>query len=221
MDKIRHVFVPANDKEIIDNVLTGNTAMFELLMRRCNSELYKLARCYGFNHQDSEDLMQEAYISAYANLHQFQYRSSFKTWISKILIHKCQYKLEHGHAGREMPLPDSFDEIALPSDTAAIQRFPDIVARKEFSAMLEAALQEMPLNYRLVFILREVEGFSVAETATLLEITEINVKVRTNRAKAILQKKLESYYSAADIYEFNEIFCDKIVDRVLNRIAKT
>jgi RNA polymerase sigma-70 factor (ECF subfamily) len=209
--------VPKNDMQIIDDVLHGNTALFELLIRRYNAELYKLARCYGFNHQDAEDLMQETYLSAYSNLYQFQHRSSFKTWISKILIHKCLYKLNYGHKNKEIADPATLQQLN-DKNMAGKPGFPEAMARKEFARVLEITLQELPLIYRLAFILREVEGYSVAETSEVLGITPINVKVRTNRAKALLQKKLETYYSAADIYEFNLVYCDKIAANVLNKI---
>jgi RNA polymerase sigma-70 factor (ECF subfamily) len=89
---------------------------------------------------------------------------------------------------------------------------------KELSKVLEKSLEEIPLTYRTVFILREVEGFSTNETAELMNSTPVNVKVRLNRAKALLQKKLETFYSATDIYEFNAIFCDGMVKRVFNQI---
>jgi RNA polymerase sigma-70 factor (ECF subfamily) len=90
---------------------------------------------------------------------------------------------------------------------------------REFSRMLEHSLEQMPLIYRSVFILREIEGFNVAETAEILNITPVNVKVRLNRAKTILQKKIESFYSAAEIYEFNLIYCDEVVRNVFSKIG--
>jgi RNA polymerase sigma-70 factor (ECF subfamily) len=89
---------------------------------------------------------------------------------------------------------------------------------KEFTSVLEQALQKLPVSYRSVFLLREIEGFSVAETAELLNITAVNVKVRFNRAKIMLQKELEHYYAASNIYAFNLVYCDKMVSRVFNAI---
>ncbi|HYC29298.1 MAG TPA: sigma factor, partial [Chitinophagaceae bacterium] len=102
MDKIYSQLNPLTEQEIIQKITAGETALFEILMRRHNSALYKLARCYGFNHQDAEDLMQEAYVAAYMNLEKFENRSSFKTWISRILVNKCLYKLTYGPAKREV-----------------------------------------------------------------------------------------------------------------------
>jgi len=72
--------------------------------------------------------------------------------------------------------------------------------------------------YRTVFVLREVEGFSVAETAELLNITTTNVKVRLNRAKALLQKEIEQFYNRAELFPFNLIYCDAIVHKVFDKI---
>ena len=74
------------------------------------------------------------------------------------------------------------------------------------------------MMYRLVFVLREIEGFNVAETAQLLNISTVNVKVRLNRAKAMLQKQLEKMYSSAEIYEFNLVYCDRLVKRIFDQI---
>ena len=81
-----------NEKEIIQKIIAGELALFEVLIRRYNSVLYKIAKSYGFNHQDAEDLMQEVHFSVYKSLPKFEFRSSYKTWISKIMIHQCQYK---------------------------------------------------------------------------------------------------------------------------------
>lgn len=210
--------IASPDEDIISNILQGNSSVFELIMRRYNAQLYKLASAYGFNHQDAEDLMQETYLSAYSKLSQFERRSSLKTWISKIMINKCLYKLQYGHGAREIPDDGTFQHsnIAHMSSTHGL---PQQMARKEFAKVLETTLQELPVHYRIVFILREVEGYSVLETADLLGITPVNVKVRTGRAKTILHKKLESFYSTSDVYEFNLVYCDKLVQSVIEKIS--
>src|SRR5688572_12683367 len=96
MEKITHTKI-SSEGEIIQNILDGDIALFELLIRRYNSVLYKIARSYGFNHQDAQDLMQDTHVAAYENLKQFEGRSSYRTWISKIIIHKCLYHIKYGH----------------------------------------------------------------------------------------------------------------------------
>ncbi len=210
-----------DEEELIKKIVDGDKTLFEVLIRRYNSVLYKLARCYGFNHQDAEDIMQETHVSAYTNLKNFQHKASYKTWVSKILIHKCVYKLSYGYFKNEHPGTNEMNDQAKPVFNQSRMGTEKIILNKELSKVLEKSLQEIPLTYRTVFILREVEGFSTNETAELMNSTPVNVKVRLNRAKTLLQKKLEGFYSSTDIYEFNAIFCDALVKRVINQIEKT
>ena len=210
-----------NEEELIKKIVEGEKKLFEVLIRRHNSLLYKLARCYGFNHQDAEDIMQETHVAAFTNLKNFQHKASYKTWLSKILIHKCVYKLSYGYFKNERPGTNKIHEQVKPVSNQSTMGTEKIILNKELSKVLEKSLEEIPLTYRTVFILREVEGFSTNETAELMNSTPVNVKVRLNRAKALLQKKLENFYSATDIYEFNAIFCDAMVKRVFHQIEKT
>ena len=210
-----------DEEELIKKIVDGDKTLFEVLIRRYNSVLYKLARCYGFNHQDAEDIMQETHVSAYTNLENFQHKASYKTWVSKILIHKCVYKLSYGYFKNEHPGTNEMNDQVKPVFNQSRMGTEKIILNKELSKVLEKSLEEIPLTYRTVFILREVEGFSTNETAELMNSTPVNVKVRLNRAKTLLQKKLEGFYSSTDIYEFNAIFCDALVKRVINQIEKT
>jgi RNA polymerase sigma factor (sigma-70 family) len=207
-----------SEEEIIEKIVAGEKVLFEILIRRYNPVLYKIARCYGFNHQDAEDLMQEAHVSAYLNLKNFQHKASYKTWISKILIHKCVYKLSYGYFKNEHPDSNSMHENAKPVFNQPKMATEKIVLNKELSKVLEKSLQKIPLTYRTVFILREIEGFNTAETAELINTTSVNVKVRLSRAKALLQKKLENHYTSTDIFEFNAVYCDSMVKKVFEQI---
>lgn len=202
------------DAVIIARVISGDLAMFEMLIRRYNQVLYKIGRIYGFNHQDTEDLMQDTHVAAYTQLKSFQERSSYKTWISKIMVNKCLYKLKYGYFKNEVPTEDIYEE------TSAIISEEKTVLNRELSGVLEKSLEKIPVMYRSVFALREIEGFSVAETAELLGITQVNVKVRLNRARALLQKQVEQFYSQSDIYSFNLIYCDDIVKKTLHAICR-
>ena len=202
------------DGNVIEKIIAGDTAIFEILIRRYNQALYKIGRMYGFNHQDTEDLMQDTHVSAYMQLAAFENRSSYKTWISRIMINKCLYKLKYGYSRKEIS-----SELKEESTSANLQTEQSMLNR-ELSTVLEKSLDSIPLIYRSVFVLREIEGYSVAETAELTGITGVNVKVRLNRAKSLLQKQLEQFYSSGDIYSFNLIYCDKMVDRVFAALNK-
>jgi RNA polymerase sigma-70 factor (ECF subfamily) len=205
------------DEEIITKILYGEKALYELIIRRYNPLLYKIARNYGMNHQDAEDMMQDTYVTAYLELKNFRGDSSFKTWLTRIELNKCYHKVHYGAARFEANQSEFIQHNAEPMHTAK-QDTEKTVLNKELSKVLEQSLQHLPLPYRNVFLLREIEGFSVAETAGLLDITEVNVKVRTARAKAMLQKYIEQYYSNLEVYEFNLVYCDKMVKNVFDKI---
>jgi RNA polymerase sigma factor (sigma-70 family) len=213
---IEHVSIHT-DESVIDRIVEGQISLFEILIRRYNQVLYKIARGYGFNHQDAEDLMQDTHVAAYMDLVRFERRSSYKTWISRIMINKCLYKLKYGYFKKETPSCQSFDPNARPMHIKTNQT-EDVVMNRELMVVLEKCLQNIPLMYRTVFVLRVVEGFSVLETAEILNITAINVKVRLNRAKALLQNQMEKFYTNSDLYSFNLIYCDCIVSKVFERI---
>src|SRR5687767_2346925 len=100
----------ASDSEVIEKILNGDIALFEILIRRYNPVVYRIARGYGFNHQDAEDLMQDTHVSAYTQLAKFEGRAAYKTWISRIMINKCLYKLKYGYFKNEFPT-DTIGEV--------------------------------------------------------------------------------------------------------------
>lgn len=211
----------SSDQELIQRILEGETALFGILIRRYNPVLYKIARSYGFNHQDAEDLMQEAHVSAFQGPGLFENRATYKTRVSKIIIHKCLYNRQYGYFKYETPDIERISEAATPTFAVPNLAITEKTVRnRELSKALEVSLQQLPVPYRCVFILRAVEGFSVAETAGLPGISPVNVKMRLNRAKVMLQLQLEQLYSAVDLYEFNLEYCDRIMANVFERIGK-
>jgi RNA polymerase sigma factor (sigma-70 family) len=213
-----HISV-SNDQPVIEKILQGETALFEVLIRRYNPVLYRIAKSHGFNHQDAEDLMQDAHISAYMALKDFGHRSTYKTWISRIMVNKCLYKLKYGYHKNEVPSEKVTEPIHQPMHVKSKEnQTEDVFLNRELTLVLEKSLHNIPVMYRTVFVLREVEGFSVAETSGLLDITEMNVKIRLSRAKAMLRKQVEQFYSHADLYSFNLVYCDAIVQKVFEKI---
>lgn len=208
-----------SDEEVIADVVTGHTAMFEILIRRYNPFLYKIGRSYGFNHQDTEDIMQDTFVNCYFKLKQFAQKSSFKTWLVKIMLHQCFHKAHKAAYKNEMPaeIVESHNTNFMHSnnDNDATTKS---VLHKELGKVIEKSLQEIPENYRITFVLRELTGLSITETAELLNTTTSNIKVRLNRAKALLRKEVMKTYSTEEIYEFNLVYCNKIVSGVMDKI---
>jgi RNA polymerase sigma factor (sigma-70 family) len=209
--------IPEN--ELVKRIRDGEKTLFEIIIRRSNPYLYKIGRSYGFNHQDVEDLMQDSLIAAFVNLHQFEERSSFKTWISRIMLNQCNRKLQKHAFKNEKPNDISDHEKTIPMyQTQASTDMHSRLVNKELGRVIGQALVEIPMDYRMVFSLRELNGMSTAETAEALDISEGNVKLRLNRAKKMLRERIEKLYSTEDIFEFNLVYCDKIVDNVMQAI---
>lgn len=210
-------FEQYSDTAIIQKICAGEFALFEILIRRNNSFLYKTGRAYGYNHEDVQDLMQDTFIDAYTNLEKFENRSSFKTWIIKIMLNNCFRKKQKSSFKNEVVNEVSDKSIPMFSNQAHTDTG-KTVTNRELSFVIEHALERVPLDYRMVFSLREMNGLSVAETAEALNITESNVKVRLNRAKTMLRKEIEKSYTTEDIFEFNLVYCDVMTNNVMNRL---
>src|SRR5690349_13727366 len=198
--------------EVIQRILDGEIALFEIIVRRFNPYLYKIGRSYNFNHEDTQDLMQDTFIDAYKNLERFEGRSEFKTWIIRIMMNNCYRKKEKSAFRNEIIL--EVNDNSRPMFTDAGSDTDKIIQNRELTRVLEEAMVAIPFDYRIVFSLREINGMNVAETAELLHISESNVKVRLSRAKAMLRNEMEKTYAASTIFEFNLVHCDKIVSNV-------
>lgn len=213
------IFEALSDLEITQKILGGETALFEILIRRNNAFLYKTGRSYGYSHEDTQDLMQDTFINAYSNLSKFENRSSFKTWIIKIMLNNCFQKQKKFSFKNEITNTINEKSIPMFSNHQHTDANKEIVNR-ELNHVIEKSLEQIPIEYRMVFSLREISGLNVAETAEALKISESNVKVRLNRAKLMLRKQIENKYTAADIFEFNLIYCDAMVHKVMEEINK-
>lgn len=203
-----------SDKELIDKILNKETALFELIIRRHNPNLYRIGKMYRFSHEDTQDLMQETYIEAFVHLHQFENRASFQTWISKIMIHQCYRKAKKWEQQNIQTMENEMSVFENLHNTETR----NYVMNKELASVIEKALLNIPTDYRTVFTLREVNGMNVSETSQILGITESNVKIRLSRAKMMLRKEIEKFYNKEEIFEFNLIYCDLMVNRVMAKI---
>lgn len=209
-------FEKFTETEIIRRIINGEKALYEIIVRRFNSCLYKTGRSYNYNHENTQDLMQETFIDAYKNLGQFEGRSDFKTWIIRIMLNNCYRKREK--PGFKNEIMQDVNDHSAPMFTHANNDTDKIVQNHELRHIIENALGKIPFDYRMVFSLREINGLNVAETANLLSISEANVKVRLNRAKTMLRSEIEKTYSASELFEFNLIYCDAMVKNVMEKI---
>ncbi|MFZ1612176.1 MAG: sigma-70 family RNA polymerase sigma factor [Chitinophagales bacterium] len=204
------------ETEIVERVINGEKSLYEIIVRRFNPYLYKVGRSYNYNHEDTQDLMQETFVDAYKSLKQFEGRSDFKTWLVRIMLNNCYHKKEKSSFKNE--ISQDLNINSNPMFTNSNNDTEKVIQNRELGHILEDALSEIPLDYRVVFSLREINGFNVAETANLLNITEANVKTRLSRSKSMLRNEIEKTYSTAELFEFNLIYCDAIVENVMKRI---
>ena len=209
-----------SDEEVVERVLAGDTALYEVVMRRYNTRLYRAARAILKNDGEAEDVMQDAYVRAFQHLGQFEGRARFSTWLTRIAVHEA---LARVHKARRFEDWDDMNENqqneigAIPlrsnpeSETASV----------EMSKILEQAIENLPDGYRAVVMMRDVEEMTTAETAECLSLTEDNVKIRLHRAHGMLRKELytNARISAADAFPFHAPRCDRIVAKVFARLA--
>lgn len=203
--------------DIINRILNGEKPLYELIVRRFNSYLYKVGRSYNFSHEDTQDLMQDTYIDAFRNLSRFEQRANFKTWLIRIMLNNCYHKKEKSSFKNERAR-DNINENLTPMFNNADNNATKQINNRELGHIIEQSLSCIPEDYRIVFALREMNGLNVAETAEALHISQSNVKIKLHRAKSMLRKEIERSYTAVDLYEFNLIYCDAMVNRVMEKI---
>ncbi len=211
-------FESLSDTDVVDRVLAGEPELFELLMRRYNQRLYRVIRSIlRRNEDDIEDVMQQAYVNAYTHLSQFAGRAQFSTWLTKIAVYEALARAKR--MGRVVPLDEDSDgEVMMTSDTGPERQ----AFAGELRGIFEEAVEVLPAPYRIVFMMREVEGLSTHETAGSLGIREEAVKTRLHRAKTMLREELFQKVGAtsAEAFTFPATRCDRIVERVFAAIAK-
>ena len=217
MQEVKNLTAQYSDDEVIDRIGLGETAMFEILIRRYNPYLYRIGRSYSYNHADTEDLMQESYVQAFFNLRSFERRASFKTWLTRIMLNNCYQKKQRLRYRKEVLSAFNTTENATPLFHQPSNAEKTMV-NKELGNVLESALNQIPEDYRIVFTLRELNGLSVMDTTEALGLSESNVKVRLNRAKKMLRTEIEKMYSPGEIYEFNLRYCDRMVEAVMQAV---
>jgi RNA polymerase sigma-70 factor (ECF subfamily) len=204
-----------SDEQIIERVLGGETHLFEVVMRRYNTRLYRAARAILKNDAEAEDVMQDAYVRAFQHLHQFAGRSKFSTWLTRIAIHEALARM---HKAKRFEEFDDMNENKQNSIGAAQTRpTPESEsASGELNRLLEQAIANLPDNYRAVVLLRDVEEMNTSETAACLAITEENVKIRLHRAHALLRRELyaKAKICTAETFPFHAVRCDRVVSAV-------
>jgi RNA polymerase sigma-70 factor, ECF subfamily len=208
------------DADVVGRVLDGDVALFEILMRRYNQRLYRVARAILGDEAEAEEVMQQAYVNAYLHLDQFAARASFSTWLTRIAVHEALARSRRRKRTGELHAVRPAGEDPLSHVPAGA---PDPERRAfvaELRSLLEYAVDGLPEPHRVVFTLREIEGLTTFETAEALSISEANVKTRLHRARVMLREALyaRTGITSCSAFQLDLSRCDRVVAGVLQRI---
>ena len=205
------------DAEIVRRVVAGETALFELIMRRYNQRIYRAVRAIVRDESEAEDVMQQAYVNAYLHLGQFAERSSFATWLTRIAINEALARVRP----RALRIADDLSGDAMEEMESNAPNPEEAAVASEIREVVETEIAALPEGYRSVLMLREVEGLSTAETAECLNTTEDVVKTRLHRARNMLRDNIYKRAGLAfdGLFTFGHSRCDRIVANVMARIT--
>jgi RNA polymerase sigma-70 factor (ECF subfamily) len=211
--------VSVSDDEIVDRVRGGEGPLFELLMRRYNQRLYRVARAIVRDEHEAEDVMQAAYVAAYTHLAQYARRAKFSTWLTRIAVHEALARTRRRARWAAIPSEGEADRGVHPP----VDDRPDPERQAqlgELRRVLEAAIDDLPERYRTAFVLREAEGLATGEVAECLEISEEAVRTRVHRARVLLRRRLyeRTGATAASAFSFHLVRCDRVVAGVFGRL---
>jgi RNA polymerase sigma-70 factor (ECF subfamily) len=211
-----------SDTEIVRRVRAGESALFEILMRRHNQKVYRAVRAVLKEEADAEDVMQQAYLNAFTHLHQFEERSQFSTWLIRISLNEA--------FGRRRKMRLSKSMAQVPSDSDRGECMDALISPRadperqayaqELRRVLESAVDTLPETYRTVFMLRDIEGLSTSEAAAGLGLGDEAVKTRLHRARVMIRRAVTVRIGevAAGAFPFDAPRCDRVVAAVLARI---
>ena len=206
-----------SDEEAVRRICAGESALFELLMRRHNQRIYRAVRAILRTDDDVEDVMQQAYLNAYQHLGQFAGGAKFSTWLTRIAVNEAIGRKRKG--GREA---GEGDESIMISLVESNEPDPERQANNsELRDLLEREVSALPTSFRSVIIMRDVEGLSTTETAEVLGISEDLVKQRLHRARTMLKDKLarRAGITLASAFSFGNARCDRVVAGVMDQLS--
>ena len=219
-----------DDLVLADHIARGDHAAFETLMRRHNGRLFRLARAVLRDDAEAEDALQDAYLDAYRHIADFRGTAQIGTWLGRIVVNRALMRLRRRQRDRVVvplgtlggPEPDGAEPEATEpgGGEETLQSAPGLVLRGELRRLLERRIDDLPMAFRTVFVMRDVEDMSVQETAECLDIPSATVRTRLFRARALLREALARDLDAATagVFGFAGERCDRIVAGVLARL---
>ena len=187
------------DTELIEAINAGQSERFPELLKRYEQKLYNFGLRMCGDARDAEDLVQDTFLNVFKYLKDFRFETKFKNWLYRVATSTCIKKRRKSKFAPEYEI--SLDDFIPAESEHVAQEAPgwarmplEQLLNEELAAQLKVAIVSLPEKYRLVMVLRDLEGFSTAETAQILNLQPSNVKVRLHRARLFLRDKLKGYF---------------------------
>ncbi len=203
-EPVTHAYHPSTrDEEVHPDILLVNRARegdvqaFEQLVKQYDRQVFRIAQHITQNREDAEDVVQDAFLKAYEKLEQFQGNSKFYTWLVRIAVNESLMRLRKRRTGRMVSIDEDVEteEGSMPRDLAEWRPDPEMMyGQSELAEILRKTIQGLPPGFRVVFVLRDVEGLSTEETAETLGLSVPAVKSRLLRARLQLRERLSRYF---------------------------
>lgn len=210
-----------SDAELVGLAKAGRREAFAALMRRGNQRLFRVARAVLRDDAEAEDVLQEAYVRAFASLSEFRGEASIFTWLTRIVLNEA-----HGRIRKRRPTVELAELEAAQGEPGRVLAFPGVddpeqgAARAEVRRLLERAVDELPEAFRVVFVMRDVQGLTVDETSSTLGVKPETVKTRLHRARRQLRQALDAELAStlSGAFPFLGARCQRITEAVLARL---
>jgi RNA polymerase sigma-70 factor (ECF subfamily) len=208
-----------SDDVLVLRARAGDPDAFEGLMRRHNQRLYRVVRGVLRDDTEIEDVMQQAYLLAFAHLHQFQGTAAWSTWLCRIAFNEALARWRQ--RGRFVALDGLTESALFDPDRPGAADPEHQAADREVAALTEAAIDRLPEIYRSVLMLRQVEGLNTEQTAAILDVPEDVVKTRLHRARSALRAALQRDLGVGfePAFLFGNQRCDRLVAALLQRLG--
>ena len=212
---------PRDETDLIARAVQNDAAAVRAIIGRCNRRLYRIARSVVREDDEAEDVLQAAYGRAFTSLREFRAESSICTWLARIVLNEALGRRRLQHSGNHISLQDPERAKSLP----LVDKEPSpegMTAQREIQGLVERAIDNLPQEFRMVLVMRTIEGMSIEETAELLGIRPETVKTRLHRARSVLRAGLEKDIGPllTDTFPFDGERCLRLTARVLNHLKR-
>jgi RNA polymerase sigma-70 factor (ECF subfamily) len=211
------------DDQLVELARTRDLVAFEALMRRHNRRLFRVARTILRDPDLAQDAVQEAYLRAFTRLSTYKPTGKFSSWLTRVALNEA-LMMRRRERGDTVSLDEIGEELVSPADPMGgeSQTADQYVEAAHARALLEHAIDALPENFRMVFVLRVVEGLDVRETSEVLELNSSTVRTRLFRAQRQLRGELSRRLQteSTEIFDFGAERCDMVVAGVLSRLPE-